>query len=154
MYLKKTTDDDLSATVKVYMLVIFRPSTLIFIPKLKNMEKSNVTIRKHYATEKIPSVRSLVDVVGSQYAHRQTNMAVVNSSSTGLCPVHWSILFFFRIGLRFVLVPSTDRFHSTVLPASHERTNTHALTRIRTPRPHSGSEPFSTFSVGWAAPPL
>lgn len=66
------------------------------------MEESDVSVRKHRATDKtlpLSSVRSLVDVVGSQY--RQTERKtkrdehglckLVGSSSRKLCSVHWSV---------------------------------------------------------------
>lgn len=53
-----------------------------------------MTIRKRCATGETPSVRSLVDVVGSQYrqteGQRQTNVACVNSSAH---PAGSSVLF-------------------------------------------------------------
>lgn len=53
-----------------------------------------MTIRKHCATDKIPSVRSLCDVVGSQYRQterqRETDMACVNSRAR---PAGSSVLF-------------------------------------------------------------
>lgn len=46
----------LPVRIYMYLLVVdFRPPRVhIFIPKLKKMEESNVTIRKHCATDKIP----------------------------------------------------------------------------------------------------
>lgn len=35
------------------------------------MEESNETLRKHCTTDKIPSVRCLVDVTGSQYRQKE-----------------------------------------------------------------------------------
>lgn len=110
------------------------------------MEKSNVTIRKHYATEKIPfsevSSRFCWQSVPTHTRadrQKETNAACVNSSSTEICPLHWSV--FLHLSLCFVLVPSTNYFF-TVLPASHERThilththpNNKAALRVRGPQ--------------------
>lgn len=62
------------------------------------MEESDVILRKRCTTDKIPTKRSLVDVVGSQYRQtekqRETNMVCVNSwARPAGSSVYWSVLF-------------------------------------------------------------
>lgn len=102
------------------------------------MEESNVTIRKHCATDKIPSLRSLRDVVGSQYRQterqRETDVACVNSwarpagssvpfigpsSSCALLPL-WPLLHFSPIQKTNFQSPSCFP-----LNLQHPHTHTH-----------------------------
>ncbi len=127
------------------------------------MEESNVTIRKHCATDRIPLARSLLDVVGSQYRQterqRETDTACVNlwvhpagssvlfigpSSLCALLP-HWPHLHFSPI--------QKTNFHSPSCFPLIFLTHTHTLTHPWCLRLHPESELLSTFSVGWAALP-
>lgn len=135
--------------------------------KKKKMEESNVTIRKRCATDEIPpppSVRSLVDVVGSQYRQterqRQTNMACVNSSARPAAgssvpfigPSSSSALPPTASSSAFILVPSRNHFHSPSCFPFHLLAYTHS----HTPKPPKAAprvQLLSTFSVGWAALP-
>lgn len=120
-----------------------------------------MTIRKHCATDKTPSARSLVDVVGSQ-TDRKTKRdghglcKLVGLSSRKLASVHWSVLFArssSTLATVFVSVPSR-KLIPVVLPASPLLlTHTHTLTHPWCLRLHPESELLSTFSVGWAALP-
>lgn len=114
-----------------------------------------------------PSVRSLVDVVGSQYRRTEKTKKdkhglckLVGSSSRKLCSVRWSVLFVCSTSTlatdSFFFSPIQKEKHiSTVLPASpFPLGHKHTLTHISTlPRLHPESELLSTFSVGWAALP-
>lgn len=111
-----------------------------------------------------PSVRSLVDVVGSQYRQterqRQTNMACVNSSARPAAgssvpfigPSSSSALPPTASSSAFILVPSRNHFHSPSCFPFHLLAYTHS----HTPKPPKAAprvQLLSTFSVGWAALP-
>lgn len=150
----------LPVRIYMYLLVVdFRPPRVhIFIPKLKKMEESNVTIRKHCATDKIP----LGEVSGrccwqsvqtDRKKQRKTNMACVNSwarpagssvlfvgpsSSCALLPL-WPLI-------RFFLVPSRKKStspQSFLLPLFLSDINTHSHTSPLS----QGCTPSLSFSV-------
>ena len=151
-------------------LLISDPAYTHFHTKsLKKWRSPTWQLESNALQTRSPLVRSLVDVVGSQYRWTEKTerdkhglCKLVGSSSRKLCPVRWSVLFVCSTSTL-----ATDSFFSPIqkrnstsplsflLPlSSWTYTHTHTLTHISTlPRLHPESELLSTFSVGWAALP-